>query len=206
MTLDEDLLGRALGRQWLEEAPQAVWLLDGGRQVLWLNRRARAMQAEGLALSAPQGVLQGRTAQVGVALEAAMRELAGPAGVRGDSRILRLPRAGALPALGFLSLVRLEGALSEPRYRLVVSDPGLASGIPQSRLLVDCFGFSPAEARVAVGLCEGLDVKRLARREGNSVNTIRSQVRGVLEKTRTTRQADLLRLLLSLPVGHCPAP
>lgn len=200
--MDGELLGRALQRQWLEEAPQAVWLLDGRRQVLWLNRRAQAVLDEGLALSAPQGVLQGRTAQVGVALEAAMRELAGRAGARGDSRILRLPRSGALPMLAFVSLVQLEGQAGEPGFRLVVCDPGAASGIPEARLLLDCFGFSPAEARVAVGLCEGLDVKRLARREGNSVNTIRSQVRAVLEKTRTTRQADLLRMLLSLPVRH----
>ncbi len=202
MAIDEDLLGRELQRQWLDEIPQAVLLLDGQRRVLWANRRARVMVAEGEVLSAPQGILQPGSARQGTALEASMQELAAGRDDAGDSRIVRLPRASASPMLGFLSLVRLEGLPAEPGFRLVVCEPGAADALPASRLLMRCFGFSPAEARVAVGLCEGLDAKRLARREGNSVNTIRSQVRGVLEKTRTTRQADLLRLLLSLPVGH----
>mgnify|MGYP000729896163 CR=1 FL=1 len=36
MAIQEDLLGRELQRQWLEEAPQAVLLLDRQRQVLSL--------------------------------------------------------------------------------------------------------------------------------------------------------------------------
>lgn len=205
MAIQEDLLGRELQRQWLEEAPQAVLLLDRQRQVLWLNRRARAMVAQGPCLSVAQGVLQAGTARDAAALEAAMGELlAGRKGSDGadDTRILRFARAGALPVLAFLGLVRAAGVDHEPGFRLVVCEPVDARVVPASGVLMRCFGFSPAEARVAVGLCEGLDAKRLARREGNSVNTIRSQLRGVLEKTRTTRQADLLRLLLSLPVGH----
>lgn len=201
--MDGTLLGQELQRRWLEEAPEAVWLLDARRQVLWLNRSARRVLDDGQVLSAPQGVLVGRTAQVGGALDAAIQDL-GAASTRDPqaSRILRLPRPGAWPLLAFLNLVCVDGVPAEPGFRLVACDPGGTGAIPEPQLLMRCFGFSPAEARVAVGLCEGLDVKRLARREGNSVNTIRSQVRGVLEKTRTTRQVDLLRLLLALPVRH----
>lgn len=200
MAIDEELLEQELQRQWLDEAPQAVLLLDVQRQVLWLNRRAQAMVAQGQVLSAAQGVVQVASPRHRTALETAMRDLAASRDEPGDSLILRLPQAGSLPMLAFLSLVRLEGVLSETAFRLVLFEPGVSPPIPASRLLIRCFGFSPAEARVAAGLCEGLDAKRLARREGNSINTIRSQVRGVLEKTRTTRQADLLRLLLSLPM------
>ncbi len=202
MAIDEELLGRELQRQWLDEAPQAVLLLDCQRQVLWMNRRARSMVREEQVLSLRLGVLQAGSAREGAALEAAMRDLACGRDEAGDSRILRWFRPGGPPMLAFVSLVCLEGMASEPGFRLVVCELADAAAIPASRLLMRCFVFSPAEARVAVGLCEGLDAKRLARREGNSVHTIRSQVRGVLEKTRTTRQADLLRLLLSLPVGH----
>jgi len=204
MALDGELLGRELQRRWLDDVRHAVLLLDSRRRVLWLNRHGRALLDDGQVLMASEGVVQGRSAQAGAALEGAIRDLGRQAlagqGVADPpaSRVLRLSRAAAPPMLAFLSLLSLDGLAAEPGFRLVACEPD--GGIPESGLLARCFGFSPAEARVAVGLCEGLDVKRLARREGNSVNTIRSQVRGVLEKTRTTRQADLLRLLLSLPV------
>ncbi|HSW15951.1 MAG TPA: helix-turn-helix transcriptional regulator [Ramlibacter sp.] len=61
------------------------------------------------------------------------------------------------------------------------------------------FGLTPAELRVAQSLAAGLDVKSIARRYAISVNTVRTQVQAALEKTRTGRQADLVRVMLALP-------
>jgi len=48
-------------------------------------------------------------------------------------------------------------------------------------------------------LTEGKCLKDLAREGGTSINTVRCQFRAVLDKTRTTRQAELLCLLCNAP-------
>lgn len=58
------------------------------------------------------------------------------------------------------------------------------------------FGFTPAEAQLAVALCEGQRLAAYAADHGISVNTARTQLRALLRKTRTRRQAELIGRLL----------
>jgi DNA-binding CsgD family transcriptional regulator len=55
--------------------------------------------------------------------------------------------------------------------------------------------FSRAEIRAAQGLLAGNSIDDLATDLGLSRETIRSQVKAVLAKTGTSRQADLIALL-----------
>ncbi|MDP3074187.1 helix-turn-helix transcriptional regulator [Bradyrhizobium sp.] len=57
------------------------------------------------------------------------------------------------------------------------------------------FDLTPAEARVARGLAAGKTVDDLAGDNGVSPNTVRVQVRGVLEKTGCRRQTEVVALL-----------
>ena len=79
-----------------------------------------------------------------------------------------------------------------------VSDPG---GIPQSRgtLMRSLYGLTPAESRVADLLLQGLDAGEAANRLGLTLGTVRLQTKRVMAKTGTRRQAELMRLGLSLP-------
>ena len=62
-------------------------------------------------------------------------------------------------------------------------------------LLNGLFDLSPAEIRAAQGLLAGKSIEDLATDLGLSRETIRSQVKAVLAKTGTSRQADLIALL-----------
>jgi DNA-binding CsgD family transcriptional regulator len=62
-------------------------------------------------------------------------------------------------------------------------------------LVQSLFDLTPAEARVARGLASGRTVDQLAGDAGVSPNTVRVQVRGVLEKTGCERQTDVVALL-----------
>jgi DNA-binding CsgD family transcriptional regulator len=62
-------------------------------------------------------------------------------------------------------------------------------------LVQSLFDLTPAEARVARGLSAGDTVEDIAAKSGLSPTTIRNQVRGVLLKTGSRRQADLVALL-----------
>lgn len=62
-------------------------------------------------------------------------------------------------------------------------------------LLQSLFDLSPAEARVARCLASGNTVEEIAHDGHVSSNTVRTQVRGVLEKTGCRRQAEVVALL-----------
>ena len=61
------------------------------------------------------------------------------------------------------------------------------------------YAMTPAEARLAKGLCRGLTMNELSERHGATTNTLRSQLKSVFQKTNTTRQAELVRLIMSGP-------
>jgi DNA-binding CsgD family transcriptional regulator len=67
-------------------------------------------------------------------------------------------------------------------------------------LLLSLFDLTAAELEVAKGVAGGLTVTEIAAAKGRSVATIRNQVRSVMAKTGSSRQADLIILLHSLTI------
>lgn len=86
--------------------------------------------------------------------------------------------------------------------------PVAAPSSPPVELVMSLFDLTPAEARVARGLAAGKTVEDLAGDNGVSSNTVRAQVRGVLEKTGCQRQTDVVALLggISAVRGEGPQP
>jgi len=74
---------------------------------------------------------------------------------------------------------------------------------PPVELVQSLFDLTAAEARVARNLTAGQTVEEIATSSGVSLNTVRTQVRGVLEKTGSRRQADAIALLggIAVPRG-----
>jgi DNA-binding CsgD family transcriptional regulator len=60
------------------------------------------------------------------------------------------------------------------------------------------YGLTPTESRLADLLLEGIDVREMAVRLGITIETARFHLKRVLAKTGTRRQAELMRLMLSL--------
>jgi DNA-binding CsgD family transcriptional regulator/PAS domain-containing protein len=111
---------------------------------------------------------------------------------------MALPTEARLP----LSIVvvpfgveRLRPFHLQPLVLVCVTD--LSNGVspPQQRLR-ELFGLTAAEARLALALFEGATPGEAAARFGISPNTARAQLACVFEKTRTGRQAELVRLTM----------
>nr|WP_276552804.1 helix-turn-helix transcriptional regulator [Bradyrhizobium elkanii] len=66
---------------------------------------------------------------------------------------------------------------------------------PPAHILYGLFDLSPAEARVAQRLVEGSSVEEIATSNDLSQETVRKQLKSVLAKTGTSRQAELVGLL-----------
>lgn len=65
-------------------------------------------------------------------------------------------------------------------------------------LLCQLFGMTAAEARAARQLLDGGSAADMAGRLGVSINTFKTQLKAAYAKSNTRRQADLLKLMLSL--------
>lgn len=78
---------------------------------------------------------------------------------------------------------------------VLMSDPDRA-GLISEAALRDLFELTRMEALLARRLAEGLSVTEAADALGIAVNTARSHLRAIFEKTGTQRQAQLIRLVL----------
>jgi DNA-binding CsgD family transcriptional regulator len=87
---------------------------------------------------------------------------------------------------------------SEAAALVQFSDP---SAIPCSRaaVLKALYGLTPTESRLADLLLQGLDVRKTADQMRITLETARFNLKRILAKTGTCRQAELMRLMLSLP-------
>jgi DNA-binding CsgD family transcriptional regulator len=76
---------------------------------------------------------------------------------------------------------------------------------PTRETLMAHFGLTPAEYRVAMLLADGHGPNEIAQMLGVSRNTLKSQLSSIFRKTDTSRQAQLVRLLLQLSATK-PSP
>lgn len=136
--------------------------------------------------------------------EALKQALATTTGPVHTARSIPIPAAGGEPAL-IAHLVPLRRAahdiFAQAEFLLVLTAV-VAPEAPLTEMLHGLFDLTPAEARVARALASGLSVEEIALRHTISRETVRTQLKGVMAKTATTRQSELVRLL----AGARPLP
>lgn len=70
-----------------------------------------------------------------------------------------------------------------------------------TKTLYDLFALTPAEARVAFALLDGMSLQAFSNSAGVRLSTVRWHLRNALAKTNCANQRDLVRLLMAL-VDH----
>jgi DNA-binding CsgD family transcriptional regulator len=85
----------------------------------------------------------------------------------------------------------------EVRYVVFIVDP-TALQLPSPVKLVALYGLTQAQSNVALAFSIGGTYKQVAARLRVTEETVRSHVKEIYSKTRVNRQADLVRLVLSL--------
>ncbi|MGQ0443878.1 MAG: helix-turn-helix transcriptional regulator [Beijerinckiaceae bacterium] len=89
---------------------------------------------------------------------------------------------------------------------VLVLTPVTLPQAPPVELVQSLFDLTPAKARVARSLASGKTVDDIATAGGTSANTIRTHVRGVLEKTGCNRQTDIVALLTAISATRLMNP
>lgn len=181
-----------------------VLLLDAQGRVLLMNRRAEEIvcQKDGL-LRTADGLCAPRTSE-SLALRALVKDAV-------STRLGHGGHSGGAISLTRPSLKRALNVLVAPLFpqnglpaqqgavvALFVSDPETHEETKED-LLRYFYGLTPAEATLAAKLVTGDDLKDAAETLSVSMNTARTHLKRVFQKTGTRRQAELVRLLLQSP-------
>ena len=197
-TVHEDL------RAALDAMSTAVALLDEAGRVLELNVAARqSLESAGAAIR--RGRISPASASERRALDEATSKAALLAKASCDAgTLLPLPVAVSRRERAPLSLLahpirersaarRVSGAA---RVLVVIRDPEARSRLAPD-VLAAVHGLTKAEAHLASALAAGHTLADFADERGCSEQTARTHLKRVLDKTRTHRQTDLVRVLLS---------
>lgn len=193
------IASRALvGSTLLNAFPYPMWLMDDERHAFFANRAAQREVELGTRATLRSG------SRFALASGTADREL--------SARLVGLYDQGH----GARELIDLRAARTDPplllHLQLLVPGQVLNAFGGQSLLLATLFdaqtvnsldGFAlaqlfqltPAEAKVATQLADGLTAERIAQVNGIRMSTVRTQISEVLAKLGVGRQADAVRVL-----------
>lgn len=183
----------------LDRVTAGIVLLDRRARILYANSAARALDGEGLSLR------NSTVATNSLAHSKQLDRLIQRALLEAPTGVMSVPRPGDG---GLLTVVvssvrgRDLGRLADLGMRdaavlLYIVDPANKSGVPAAWIM-DAYGLTRAEAKVAIALSSGAAMSEVAAQLGLSPNTVKTHLGRVFAKTGTTRQAELARLMASI--------
>jgi len=186
LTTDTELLNRL---------PVGLVLLDKSGQAVFVNRMAENLTrcSDGFYFNAAGRCLAGTADET-----RALRLLLDNAIELGQGNAMSLHRNKSNRPLSAIVVSLQNQTLpfigSVPAVALFLCDPDLPLDLDDS-LLTQCYGLSPAEAKLATALLRGQTPSDYAEMRGISNNTVKTQLKQVLIKTGTHRQSELIQLL-----------
>ncbi|WP_177203559.1 helix-turn-helix transcriptional regulator [Marinospirillum celere] len=193
--LDEYRQALTRSRLALDQLPYGVWELDEQLRCVWMNTEAeQALENQVYGLKTRAEKLTFAKDQDAVRLNKAYRALQN----QPKTSTLTLKIAQGQAALVFVTVQNSSQQLSADRgcsYLAFLLDS-------QRQLQLDplalgqFYQLTPAEVRLLNHFLQGKDLHEISNCLQVSLNTLRSQLKSILRKTETTRQAELMRKLL----------
>ncbi|CAN5138470.1 hypothetical protein BH11PSE4_BH11PSE4_41000 [soil metagenome] len=183
----------------LDQLADGVIVLDRRARMLFANAAAHQMMEEGsLNLSQPaEAHSPVHYQRLNTLIRAALLGAAGgtvslPRAVEG--RLMNV----VVSAIRGKDVGRLSDAgVNDAAVMLFAINPGNRRSIPLDRIM-DAYGLTRAEARIALAASSGSTVPETARTLGLSPNTIKTHMRRVFEKTEASGQAELAVLIATI--------
>ena len=175
--------------------------LDRRGRIAVANDRARDILRRGDGLSDQGGLLRAWLPADDTNLKHLLARALPSLYVEAASGSMMIRRSPCVPRLALhvnpVTVRQMDfGARSVGALVLIV-DPGSQSSIDPD-LVASALGLTPSESRVAVSLAEGSSVRDIAAATGRQESSIRWHVKRMYRKLGISRQADLVRLVLSI--------
>jgi DNA-binding CsgD family transcriptional regulator len=183
--------------EMLNRCEHGAILVDAGARILFVNNAAEALLGTGDGLRGKAGRLAAATQAKTMALRGLIASEAD--GIPGG--VLALPcRDGRRLAALVLPLRAETNWLAErPAAIVFVKDPA-AEPLPSAAAIRRLFDLTPTQAALAREILQGDGIEAAAGRLGIARSTARTHLLEVFQKTGTSRQAELVRVLLQ----HAP--
>jgi DNA-binding CsgD family transcriptional regulator/PAS domain-containing protein len=188
-----EFAARAAGA--LDQLSTGIIIVGEHGRIELANRPARALFDSTGGLRLYRGKLSARSAQLDDRLQGAIARAL--TGVR-QPAVLRVPCGQAGAWVVWIMPLPAKGALSRsvaPAALVVMGEP--ARVCLDVTELTALYGFTNAEAELAVALGNGGTLNEIAMQRGVKMSTVRTQLLSVLGKMGLHRQADLTRILAS---------
>lgn len=197
LQLDEVREKLKLGLTALDSLPDAVVVADKLMRIALQNRRAEALFREGTRVSVSAGKIRARHVDDQRLLERAVEQ----AIESSVGSLLHLSNGNAYPL--FCRVLRaadnnsVRGSELKPRKLALVIFKDTALTKEQVRAIAGVFNLTAAEVRIAELLASGVRPQEISMALGVSLNTVRTHLKQVFQKTGTHRQSELLALFKS---------
>lgn len=186
--------GLDLLRQHLDGLRCGLLVCSPDAEVQWMNRRARQITVGDLPLK-----LQGRQLRADAA--AASHRLRQEIACTGETpRFVALGDGERAVHLAMRGCRGADGS-HDGSVLVAITRAGDAAQVPV-QAWCQLLGVTPAEAALVATLVAGGTLEMHAQQRGVSAGTVRGQLKQVLSKTGTHRQAELVRLALSSAAAH----
>jgi len=187
----------------VDASATATFLLTRQGRILHRNAAAECLLRQSNALTIRDGILTPSQSRFREQLRRLFHAAASPASHHWratPAQALSLPRSAGSHPLQLLAspLPPVHRSRSDADLVLLVTDPEKPVAFPDS-VLRALYRLTPAQTDVANGMLTGYSLDDIAFLRKVSVGTVRQQVKSILSKTGTTRQIDLIRLLITLP-------
>jgi DNA-binding CsgD family transcriptional regulator len=186
----------------LERYPYGFLVTDAERRVLYSNAAAREIVAaqDGLAIE------NGRLIAIAPQWESAFGKALAQSAADPGSSLHRLEinrpsrrRPYRLILMPIDDSRTIPLGVAVPALSILIIDPDSLER-PDQEVLRELFSFTPAEARVSASLVLGQNAEEIAAESKTSVETVRTHIKRILSKTSTSRQSELVSLILrSMP-------
>ena len=175
--------------------------LDRRGRIMAVNDRARSILRHGDGLADREGTLRARAPTDQVRIERLVGDALPTSGAAAVSGSMLLRRSPVLPP--FVVHVKPVG-VPQPDYGaryvaalVLIVEPGRQHRV-DPEVVAMTLELTPAETQVAVWLAEGKGVRDMAEATGHTEGAIYWHLKQIYQKQSISRQADLVRLVLSL--------
>lgn len=186
----------------LNALSMAVLLIGASLQIIHANAAAQTLLEEGDPIGSLRGLLKPRSQQVAAALRAVLPNTATIEPVIGEySHKIPAPSANGDPyILHVLPLKHrsMPAGLSPSAIAAIFVTPAIGQSESPNTALSALFNLTRTEARVLAEIAAGSTLPDVARALNIGASTAKTHLLKIFAKTGTHRQADLVRLVLSL--------
>jgi DNA-binding CsgD family transcriptional regulator len=186
--------------QAVDSVRHGIVVVGAGSVVTQLNSAAERILKCGDGLCIRSGSVEATSASANAELRrsivgALLEHESSPSG--GNSFLCRRPSGKRPYVIHVLPFSTATEKMSAPRALVVLVDPEQQPE-PPTRLLTRVYGLTNAEADVAVRVLRGEGLKPISEQLSLSMATVKTHLQHIFDKTETHRQAELVRLLLTI--------